>query len=265
MILAADIGGTTMRVAIGSADGEIHDMQKLDTPSSFEEGVSMLARAMDELWGEQDVEHVVVGIAGVLDRQHRSLVWSPHLTDWEGKDLAGRLEEALSLPVTIENDAALGALGEAVRGAGSGSPIVAYIAIGTGIGGARIVDGAIDRSAYGFEIGHQYLGVGVEFEELVSGTAVESAHGMAAKDVTDPAVWKEYAERFSIGLYNTLLHWSPDTVVLGGSLMRESGMHIEDIARALHAINKAIPRLPEIRHAALEYPGIVGALILTDS
>ena len=254
-----------MRVAIGRPDGTILRSEKFDTPETGEMGAERLIEAMRQLRGEEEVSAVVVGIAGVLHKDRKSLRWSPHLEGWVGYDLHGALSQALSLPVTLENDAALGALGEAVAGAGAGSAIVAYVAVGTGIGGARIVDGKIDRSAFGFEIGHQYVSGDVELEEMVSGTAVERSHGVPAKDIMDMDIWREYAKRFAYGLYNTLLHWSPDTVVLSGSLMRESGMHVEDIRAELERINRAIPSLPDIRHGKLEYPGLVGALILTDS
>lgn len=266
MILAADIGGTNMRLARGDADGTIRETRVFPTPASFEEGMALLRRELLALKGEETIERVVIGVPGSVE-DHRTLTSAKHLPDWGRHDIAGALEETLGAPVVLENDTALGALGEALNGAGKGFPIVAYIAIGTGIGGARVVDGTLDRNSFGFEIGHQYLSSEdeTELEELVSGTAVEKAEGVAAKEVVDEEKWAGYAKKFAHGLYNTLLHWSPDVVVLGGSLMRDNGMRIEDIVAELERINEAIPELPPVRCAALEYPGLVGALVLTDS
>jgi len=253
-----------MRVAVGEVDGTIVEMKKVDTPVSFERGLALLIQTMTELREGREVTGAVVGIAGILYPDRRSLIYSPHLTGWEKQDFSVALEAALGIPVMLENDAAIGALGEAIQGAGAGSPIVAYVAVGTGIGGARIVDGRIDRNVFGFEIGHQYLshGDGTEFEHLVSGSAVESSLHMPAKDVIDPAVWRAHSKTFSYGLYNTLLHWSPDCLVLGGSLMRNNGMRVEDIIEDLRSINRVIPMLPEVKIASLEYPGVIGALRL---
>ncbi len=250
-----------MRVALGSADGTITEVKKIPTPPSFDEGVAALIYEFTALRGDQDVEQAVIGIAGVLNREKNMLLWSPHLPEWAGKDLKTALEAGLGVPVMLENDAAVAALGEATHGAANGYAIVAYVTIGTGVGGARIVDGSIDRSAFGYEIGHQYISEDLRLEELVSGTAVLKEQGVPAKEIADEGVWSEYERRFARGLYNTLLHWSPDCVVLGGSMMNVPGMRIEKIVEELARINKAIPALPEVRKAKLEYPGIVGALI----
>lgn len=263
MMIAADIGGTMMRVATGEANGTLLDVRYVDTPITAKEGIDILASEISQLKDAAFAECAVIGIAGVLDSSRKGLAWSPHLKGWTGVDLAAALQTALGIPVSLENDAALGALGEARLGAGAQSAVLAYVAVGTGIGGARIVDGKIDRNAFGFEIGHQYLAFaeGTEFEQLVSGAAISLERGTAAKDITDPAIWDEYARLFSFGLYNSILHWSPDTVVLGGSLIGENGMQIASIGKHLDAINRALPRLPNIMQATLEYPGLVGGLI----
>lgn len=251
-----------MRIASGEADGSIREIRTHSTPVSFKEGMALLLSEMQALKGDEPVERIVIGVPGSVSEDGRTLLSAKHLHDWGGHDIASELE-ALGAPVTLENDTTLGALGEALGGAGKDFPIVAYLAVGTGIGGARVVDGAIDRNSYGFEIGHQYLSYNdeTELEELVSGTAVEGAEGMAAKNLVDEEKWRGYANKFAHGLYNTLLHWSPDVVVLGGSLMRNNGMRIDDIVAELERINEAIPKLPEVRKAALEYPGLVGALL----
>jgi predicted NBD/HSP70 family sugar kinase len=263
MMLVADIGGTNMRIASGEADGSIREIRNHPTPPSFEEGMALLISEMQALKGDESVECIVIGVPGSVSEDGHTLISAKHLPDWSGHDIAAALE-VLDAPVTLENDTTLGALGEALGGAGKGFPIVAYLAVGTGIGGARVVDGAIDQNSYGFEIGHQYLSSEdeTELEELVSGTAVEAAEGIPAKELVSEEKWRGYANKFAHGLYNTLLHWSPDVVVLGGSLMRNNGMRVEDIVAELERINEAIPTLPEVRKAELEYPGLVGALLL---
>jgi glucokinase len=112
----------------------------------------------------------------VVDKQAKKLVKSPHLPKWVDKPLGSRLEKALGVKVLLENDAALAALGEAVFGAGRRAEIVGYLTISTGIGGARVVDGRIDKKSVGFEPGHMIIDVGNKvgyWEDFASGTAME--------------------------------------------------------------------------------------------
>jgi fructokinase len=120
-------------------------------------------------------------------------------------------------------------LGEAVYGAGKGLEIVAYHTVSTGVGGVKIEDGQIDDASSGFEPGHQILDIDrtilgeditPTLENLVSGTAVAERFGCKAYEIpqTD-AVWDELAEYLGQGLRNTILYWSPDAIVLGGSMI----------------------------------------------
>ena len=263
MRLAADIGGTNMRVALGSADGTISKIEVHDSPSVYTDGIELLTDTLKKLAEGHTIEGVTIGVPGSVSTDKRTLIHAAHLPAWSGNDMASALESALGAPVTLENDALLAALGEANVGAGKGHAIVAYIGIGTGIGAARIVDGRIDRNSFGFEAGHQYLSYDdeVELEELVSGTAVEEEQGVSAKELGESNVWQMYERRLAHGLYNTLLHWSPDCLVLGGSLMRAPGLTVEGITEELERINRSIPTLPPIRKGTLEYPGVVGALL----
>ena len=85
------------------------------------------------------------------------LVNAPHLPGWIRKPFSERLKAELACPVFLENDSAIVALGEAHHGAGKGDDIMAYLTVSTGMGGARIVHGAIDVNVFGFEPGHQYI------------------------------------------------------------------------------------------------------------
>ena len=87
----------------------------------------------------------------------------------------------------------------------------------------RFVNGEIDKNRFGFEPGHQIIDIEnnnpKSLEDLVSGTALEKRTGQKPYEVTDPKIWDELAHQLSYGLYNTILHWSPDAVVLGGPMM----------------------------------------------
>lgn len=270
MYILFDIGGTKMRVACANASHTCGEPHIEMTPKNFEEGVAFLARMAREVAGIEEVEGLVGGIAGIVDSAEGVLVRCPNLPEWEGKPLKKALSEALGCPVSIENDAAMVGLGEAVYGAGRGFPIVAYLTVSTGVGGARIVNGAIDERARGFEPGHSIIDPdntlcptcdGNELEDYVSGTSVEKRFGKKPYEITDPAVWDELAKFLAYGVHNTVAYWSPDVVVIGGSMMRDVGIPIEAVEKHLKEIFHITDDMPVIRKAELgDIGGIYGAL-----
>lgn len=273
MYILFDIGGTKMRVACTKGlPGQVTCGEPYveATPERFEEGVATLVQIARELAGDEQILGVVGGIAGVFDKKNGMVVKSPHLTDWEGKPLQKALAEALGCPVAIENDAAMVGLGEAVYGAGKGFSIVAYLTISTGVGGVRIVNGVIDENAQGFEPGHAIIDPdnslcpecpGNELEDYISGTAVEKRFGKQPYDIFDKVVWDELAKFLAYGINNTVAYWSPDVVVLGGSMMREVGIHIEDVHKHLKEIFHDAVNMPLVRKADLgDIGGLYGAL-----
>lgn len=251
-----------MRVALSVQEGSVSAIKTAPTPESFVEGIALLSTLVEALPGHEAATEAVVGIAGIFSEDKSGLVHAPHLSGWVVPALDEKFEKALGLPVLLENDTMLGALGEARFGAGANTSIVAYVAVGTGIGGARVVDGELDRNVRGFEIGHQYLGASgeaKELEELVSGSAIMKKHGKRASEIHDETFWDQRAKEFSYGLYNSLLHWSPSIVVLGGSLFKGIGMKKESIEAHLTEINRVLPSLPPLVYASLAEPGLIGA------
>jgi predicted NBD/HSP70 family sugar kinase len=254
MIVVADIGGSNMRVAVSDARGILEEPFVCDTPADFDTAVAIFAKTARNMARGRPITGAAVGVAGILSRNRRALLKAPHLRGWENKNIADAFESALGVPIRFENDAALGALGEAVFGAGSGVSILAYIAVGTGVGGARVVDGKIDRTTFGFEMGHMKLGVGAdapEWEELVSGSGLGKKYGKPSSEIKDLSIWNECADAFALGLYNTILHWSPERIVLGGALFNECAIPLARVKITLHSINTALPILPEIRLSKL--------------
>lgn len=261
MYIVADIGGTKMRIAKSDDLKTFSDPVILDTPQEYAVGIELFRDTANQLAGAgAHVDGVAVGIAGPLSADKRSVFKTPHL-HWDGRPLADDLENFLGTRAYLENDVALVGLGEAVSGAGAGSSIVAYVTCSTGVNGVRIVDGKIDRSAEGFEIGGQYMTVEdprLTLEDMVSGTAVQKAFNMKPKDLgKENPVWEELAEIFAYGLHNTIVHWSPNRVVLGGSMFNEIGISVPSVERRVKEIMKKFPVVPEIHHSAL---GDVGGL-----
>ena len=259
--LLFDIGGTTLRLAT-SGNGTVENVQKFKTPAHPLDAIALFLRYMNE--EAPDIKAVYGGIAGVVeDGVIRS---SPHLQTWESSPFQEMLRNALGVPVRVENDAALAALGEATYGAGKGHSLVGYIGVGTGIGGALVVGGEIAPNEGGFEPGHLILDVSeaATFEQLVSGSGLEKHIGKPAKDI-ERDVYDALTPLLAAGLYNVMLTWSPEVLVVGGSLMNEeNGYRMDSVRQELNDIPTILPVLPRVKPAMLgDENGLYGALALS--
>ncbi|MBV9159828.1 MAG: ROK family protein [Candidatus Kaiserbacteria bacterium] len=254
MYILADIGGTNMRIARSRDLASFDEPIIQDTPQEYEAGIAKLIEASRSLAGAERVDAVSIGMPGSIAPDKRSSRNRSTLMDWSQKPLADDIEQALASTVKLENDTALVGLGEAVFGAGKGAPIVAYITVSTGVNGVRVVDERIDRSAMGFEIGGQYTPFSSEitFEHLVSGRDVERKYGKHPRDLgKDWDGWAELARITAYALNNTILHWSPDRVVFGGSMFNEIGISVGAVRTELSSIMQKFDTLPEIVHSSL--------------
>lgn len=269
MWILFDIGGTKTRIAF-TRKGEVPKgdaVKIINTPKLLAEAGKVYAENLKVLTGDDKVRGVVVGIAGTLNTQHTILTTSTHLQDWAGKDLYAFFKELTDAKqVLIENDAALVGLGEAFYGAGVGKRIVAYLTVSTGVGGVRITNGKIDESALGFEPGKQIIDIehNLSLENYVSGKAVEERFKQKPKEIFDPAIWHKVARFLAYGIHNVILEWSPDVVVLGGSMMKTPGIKVDDVNSHLRSISGVVyQNLPPILLAKLgDLGGIYGGLAL---
>lgn len=276
MYILFDIGGTKMRIAASrDCKGFVGDPIITDTPRDFKEGMKTLIEKIKILSTGEDVKMIGGGIAGPFGKGVCSLLGSPNLKDWIGHSLCGELESEFNVPVYIENDSALVGLGEMHYGAGIKEGIGAYITVSTGVGGARFIDGYIDKKVIGFEPGHQIIDAGralcpdcegVTLESYISGKATEKRTGKKPYDITDEAFWDTYAKYLAYGLNNTILHWSPNVVVLGGSMIvGDPAIPLDHTTECLKGILKIFPELPDIKKAELGgLGGLYGAMVLVD-
>lgn len=255
--LVFDIGGTKMRVARPKEKPVI-----VPTPPTKEEGVRTLVEIISSLSEGDKVDALVGGIAGV--REDGVLVRSPNLPGWEGVNLQESLAPHAQ-KVEVRNDAELACLGEAVYGAGKNARIVAYLGIGTGVGGARVIDGVLDATHYNSEPGHQIIDVssGKTLEEWVSGGALKRELGVPPSDMP-PATYIERMPYLATGIANTILLWSPDILVLGGPLIDDAhGYPLSNIVGAVEERLTVFPKLPDIVQGELgDSAGLEGARAL---
>ena len=253
-----------MRIA-GSTDlKKFGEPVILTTPQDYEEGVKVFAETVANICGSDEPRRIIVGLPGILSEDRHSLFKAPHLRHWEGKDIKRDLEDKLNTTVYLENDSALVGLGEAHFGAGQEFPILAYITVSTGVGGVRIVDGEIEKSKYGFEPGHHIIELGGEtreLEDLVSGAAVGQKYGKPPYEITDEKVWNDLAKILAKGLYNVVLDWSPDVIVLGGSMFNDVGIKVPTVIKYLNEVNTTYPSMPIIKKAELgDLGGLYGGM-----
>jgi predicted NBD/HSP70 family sugar kinase len=270
MIFLFDVGGTRTRCALSRDGMTFSSPVVFDTPQEPARAVELLLKSAERLTGGKPPEVACGGVPGMLSKGRETLTRAPHLPQWEGVPLKEMLKDALKTEFFLQNDAALVGLGEATRGAGRDFRIVEYLTISTGVGGVRVVEGSIDDASVSFEPGHQIIDVDRTvfpntegtLESYVSGTAVSKRTGKHPKEITDAVFWDDIAHYLAYGVYNTILHWSPDVVLLGGSMVvRTPGISVSDVTRHLSTIASRYTTLPPLRKAELgDFGGLYGAL-----
>jgi predicted NBD/HSP70 family sugar kinase len=257
MYIACDIGGTQFRVAKSSDLVEFDEPIIEATPNNPKDGLKLIAETIRNLAGKDEIKAIVLGIAGIINPTKEFLLKSNHLSEWERVPIKEFFEREFGAKIFIENDADMVGLGEALAGAGKGFDSVVYITISTGIGGTKIVRGNFEKNKFGFEPGYQILNneTGENWEDLASGTAVEKKYKMHPKDVAKTDAWLTVERDVSIGIHNSILHWSPDVVVVGGSMARD--LDANKIREQISKLMKIHPEIPEIKIAEL---GSIGGI-----
>lgn len=263
--LALDIGGTKIACGRFREDGFLEE--KITFPTKSERGYEEISKEIISKLLRLKTEDTValgVGTAGPLDRIKGEVYSPPNLPGWNRVPLRRDLEDALNLPVFIDNDANAACLGEFFFGAGKGVRDLVYITVSTGIGGGLIIDGKLlhGRRDSAGEVGHQTIipdgplcncGNKGCLEALASGTAIARKakeallkeeptilkewakreeltakhvrEAMLKGDVVAREIWEEAMEYLGIGIGNIITIVSPERVVIGGSI----GLSGEDV------------------------------------
>jgi glucokinase len=148
-------------VAAGVVDGlgNIREELRRETPGRDPRAVeAVIVELVRELGTRHELRSVGIGAAGWMDLDGGTVVFSPHLA-WRNEPLRQNLEGLLNRPVTLANDADAAAWAEWRFGAGRGQDRLVCLTLGTGIGGALVVDGRVERGSFGMagEFGHQII------------------------------------------------------------------------------------------------------------
>jgi glucokinase len=241
LAVGVDVGATTVKAAAVSAGGAVALTVERPTPGStaeIDQCILDLVRYISETQGPP--LGLGIGTPGWTSADRRHVVYSPNLP-WRDYPIADRLEQALQLPVVLENDANAAAWGEYRFGAGRGSTSMVLVTLGSGVGGAIVIGETLIRGHHGCagELGHalrETNGRPCEcgrrgcLENYVSGRAlVRRAAEILGPDVNlhraaldgDPraiAVYTEFGEHLGRGLADDVMLLDPQFVVIGGGV-----------------------------------------------
>jgi len=295
--IGIDLGGTNLRVALVSEDGEI--ARKIKKPST-EPILDAILSAIDEI-KQTDIVGIGLGVAGLIDRRRCRVFISPNLHAIEGIDLVREIRSRFSVPVMIENDANVAALGEKIAGAGKGFDNFVLLTLGTGIGSGIIHKGKLlDVSA---EIGH--MSINTDGEKCQCGNVgclenYASARAMIAKavimlekdnesllkecckgsiykitpediykaalegDALSREILKDAGRFLGVGIANIINIMSPEAIILTGGLVGAWNIYVQEAIKeaSRRAFKELFDAVKIIPSSLGDDAGIVGAASL---
>ncbi|MDJ0318190.1 MULTISPECIES: ROK family glucokinase [Arthrobacter] len=159
LALGIDIGGTKVAAGVVDSNGVILEELRRCTPGRDARAVeAVIVELVHELGARYEFASVGIGAAGWMDLAGTKVVFSPHLA-WRDEPLRDTLETLLQRPVVLTNDADAAAWAEWRFGAGRGHDRLLMLTLGTGIGGALMINGRVERGSFGMagEFGHQII------------------------------------------------------------------------------------------------------------
>ncbi len=279
-VLSVDVGREWLRAALSDLAGAVVAQSAERTRTSAKAVIAQIRGAADDLAADAGITRtqltqVVVGTPGVILPGDDHLSLAPQLPGWERPRVLTAIRDQLEAPVVFENDVKLSAVGEHVDGIAKGTDDFVLISLGTGIGMAAFVEGALRRGASGLagEIG--YLPLKVEggrphaqgavwgagaFERLVSSSGIAAlaqrnglpvdagAAGIFSAARTGDArarrVVERVATRLAYAVASVVAVLDPELVVLGGGVGAGGGdMLLPHLRSAMASVSPFSPRL----------------------
>jgi glucokinase len=296
MIGAVDIGGTKIAVGMVNDSGQV--LSRKETPTdteSYANGLGAIASMLRETASTAGVEFTGIGIGstGPVDPFSGKFGEVDFLPGWRGQNPVADLSHMFKVRVALENDADAAALAEAGWGAGKNKSRLIYVTVGTGIGGGIVFDGRLYRGVDGShpELGHQVIdpsgplcscGYRGCWESLAAGPAMvawleanapaEYPHRkhLTAKRICqlaqeDDTLARQAVEReayyMGLGLANLINLFTPDVIVLSGSVMKSASLLLDGIRTVICRGCRFVPfEKTEIALASLgEDTNLIGA------
>lgn len=228
--------------------GNVVEKFKFPTPTNYQEFVTELTKAVATLTTKK-FEKCVIAMPGTINRKAGVAMEFGNLP-WHDVPIVADLQQALTIPVYVENDAKLAALSEAHL-----LPTyrkVLYITVSTGIGGGLVINGKLDPNSVKAEYGRMLLehdGKLQLWEEFASGKAIVAKFGKRADEIDDPATWYVIARNIALGLIDVIAATTPDAIVIGGGV----GSHFDKFG------DKLVTELKLYEDHLLHVPPVFGA------
>lgn len=295
-ILGVDIGGTNTKFGLVTSKGELLEKKKYPTAGLIEKGsfIKGFIEALENELKKHDVNLVGIGIPGLISKDRRSTIKASNIPGLDGLKIIDILEKEFpKVKFRLENDANCAILGEFHFSKETLPKSFAMITLGTGIGGAAIIDGKLfpGGNGNGVEIGHMISTPGLIYEDFLGKNAIVAAlekklngkksksklSGLAkitSKDVTKAAlkgdevaikVYKKFGKTLGDCIVSTIRILDVDTVVLGGGVAQTFNILQKPIYKKInkHLTGEYYNGKVKIKLATLENEaGILGAASL---
>lgn len=260
-IATLESGGTKMVAALASGPDDILVRKRIPTTAP-DETISALVNFFTQASSQfGQPEALAIGTFGPADLNPDSPTYG-HITttpkpSWSHTNLLGPLQKALDVPAIFDTDVDAALFGEVTWGAAKGLKNAAYFTIGTGIGGAVMINGHLIHGAGHPEMGHMRLKRHSDdhfeghcpfhkdcLEGLASGPAIQNRWQSAAEDLApDHAAWNIQADYLAQACLNVLMIAPPQKIILGGGVMHQA--HLFPLVRE---------RLTDLLQGYLSYP-----------
>jgi len=277
MIGAVDIGGTKIAVGVVDGDGKVLSRMESATEQerSYEDGLDVVVGMLRKTFAHagKRIDGIGIGSTGPVNPVTGEFGDVDFLPRWRGKNPVRELADIFQVRVALENDGDAGALGEAGWGAGRNRSSLVYVTLGTGIGGGIILNRRLYRGVDGAhpEIGHHVIdpsgpacscGFRGCWEALATGPAMAAWFASERRSDREPrdhptaqgicqlaregdalagrAVARE-AYYLGLGLANLINLFTPDAIVLGGSLMKSADIFLDKIRGVIRQGCRFVP------------------------
>ena len=293
LAIGVDIGGTKIIAAVVDHSGRVIDEESAKTPEGSGSTDSVdraLTSIIEELVQRHQPMPVGVAVAGLVDRDAGRVRFAPHLP-WREDALSARLLEMLSgtgiSTLVVENDVNAALLAESRFGAAREHSDVIMVTVGTGLGGAVLVDGRLYRGRNGMagEFGHLLFepngrqcecGLNGCWEQYASGHALTREMRLLGRDLTGPqilqaaqaqdreagVVFATVGRAFGLGLAEVVTSLDPELVVIGGGVSAAGDLLLEPARTAIkdRLVGMGHRELPDFKVAELgAAAGAIGA------
>ncbi|MBV8707042.1 MAG: ROK family protein [Acidobacteriaceae bacterium] len=232
---AVDIGGT--KFSLAAFDGYrllLRESRSTDRGGGPDWMFSQIQEIFS-LWREKEAfqpDRCGIGFGGPVDFPSQTVTLSTHVEGWPQYPLAQNIAAFTGVPAVMDNDANVGALGEAMYGAGRQLPYLFYMTLSTGIGGGIVLNESVYRGADSFagEIGHlNIVPDGPEclcgshgcLERMCCGLWLQRDYGRSAEELMyDPEFVRIYVVYLARGLKAALMLLNPSCIVIGGGISK---------------------------------------------